>query len=204
MQKSAIAMGNTFGIKENNMKEKYLKHLFPLAVSINNNMEVWADEIPSGLCDSFDAKVCEKQHKSVVVTSFNHGCFNSITDKRGIWGLTRQPRNNVCDSYATQHGKTYIGIIDKFDYKEDIQCMFFLIDFYFPQDKNVSAEKIISIFRDNEYGLHSDDEQTKQTLLAVLKEYPDVIAIMWNGSSVTVCADDVSEFSSIIDSVANK
>jgi hypothetical protein len=154
-------------------------------VYMKDGKEVIEIKTPRYLTDYVSAKVdlSERKEFTVLVCFVPVGYYNAVTDKKGVWGLTKQHRGVFESSYITENGKVYFGITDGIE-KKTVKGITAVIEIYIPEKNAFPCEKVFEMFVAADCDMLSDDINDDILLEKVREAIPDAIIIDRASSSV--------------------
>lgn len=182
-------MSNKIIIRKKNYVE--IRNDEPTNVILENNIEI----IELKTLD-IDKRLSEKLLLSsysryiVLMCMVAHGKYNRITDKKGIWGLTKQGDGLFKGEYLCNEGKIYLGITNQLE-PSCSHVLTSIFEVFIPTDAELSFENIYKILSFNQCGLLSDNQETDKVLKEVNNAIPDSMVIYRDYYKIKIFGKDV-------------
>ncbi len=83
---------------------------------------------------------------SIIAISVQNGYYNIVTDKKGIWGLTKQADGLYKNSFLSSNGKIYMGITDKKIEFQDVDKLCYIFEIFIPKQIEILFDLIYNVF----------------------------------------------------------
>ncbi len=182
-------MSNKVIIRKKNYVE--IRNDEPTSVILENNIET----IELKRLD-IDKRLFEKLLLSlysqyiVLMCMVANGKYNRITDKKGIWGLTKQGDGLFKGEYLCNEGKIYLGITNQLE-PSCSHALTSTFEVYIPKGADLSFESIYRILSLNQCGLLSDSQETAKILKKVNKVIPGSMVIYRDYYKIKIFGKDV-------------